>query len=804
MKIRYRLMLAIVAVVSCAAVIVYTVTSPPIKASFAALERNRAQDDVIRIHRALEQVLAGIHAKSVDWANWDDTYTYLQNKNQAFLDSNLAPEALGDLKLDLVMFLEPSGKIVHQSDNAAKPSTGAYIAKELNDRGLLKSGHAEGDGLSGILLYKGQPIALSLRPVVRSNGDGPSRGWVVFAKYLDSSTLSSLREITRNLVSFASPDSADSRSIVTQLQSKGTYIADAGQDSISGYSLFNDLSGKPALLLQTSFSKKVSALGARTISSVNFQLLLMAFALGSILILVVERIAISRTIALRNQVSKINDLADGAQVTITGKDEIGALAAHINEMLLKLQDNAKILLLREEQLKAYNESLEQTVQERTQEIEHQAFHDKLTGLPNRALFKNRLDLARGRAKRNKLGTAVLFVDLDNFKLVNDSLGHGMGDRLLVDISQILSGNVRPGDTTARLGGDEFTILLEDLSDIDEAVNAAERILQALRRPIKLGNHETYACASIGIAFCNDPKVDGEAILRNADTAMYRAKASGKSTYVVYDATMNDHAIERLELETSLRSAIAHGELSVHYQPLIDLETNQMLGAEALARWHHPLRGNVPPSEFIPIAEDTGLIISIGYWVLEQACAKTVEWSKQPGSRPLMISVNLSGKQLQRDDVVERVKEVLEKTGLNPKQLKLEITESVLMNDREDVIDKMSRLKALGLHLALDDFGTGYSSLSTLRAFPIDTLKIDRSFISRLGEEDGAMAIVEAILALAKTMRMDVTGEGVETDSQHNIIRELGCNTGQGYLFDKPLTAEAFEARLAEYALEHAA
>lgn len=793
-------MLAIVAVISCAAAMVYTVTAPPITASFEALEKSRAQEDVIRIHRALEQVISSVHAKSVDWANWDDSYEYLQKRNQSFLESNLSPETLGYLKLDLVMFLDRAGNIVHESKRTQDSTLGLYIQKNISHDGkLLKTGK---EGLSGIVLYHEAPVAISLRPVLKSSGEGPSRGWVVFARSLNSDVLSSLREVTRNLVSFAPLASADSKHTLDRLQGRDTYLADEGRDSISGYSLFKDVDGVPAILLQTSFSKKISALGVRTLNTVNVQLLLTAFALGSILIIVVERIAIARTIALDRQVGQISDLTDGAQVSVGGKDEIGTLAAHINEMLLKLQDNARVLMLREEQLKIYNESLEKTVQERTQEIEHQAFHDKLTGLPNRALFKDRLDLARGRNKRNNLGTAVLFVDLDNFKLVNDSLGHGMGDQLLVEVSHILASNVRPGDTTARLGGDEFTILLEDLPTIDEAVLAAERILQAFRSPIQLGNREAYACASIGIAFCSDPSSDGEAILRNADTAMYRAKAVGKSTYVVYDTSMNDHAIDRLELESSLRSAIANNQLSVHYQPLIDLKTNQMLGAEALARWQHPLRGNVPPSEFIPIAEDTGLITPIGYWVLEQACKKAVEWSTQHPN--FTISVNLSGKQLQRDDVVDRVADIVAGTGIRPQQLKLEITESVLMNDRDDVIEKMSRLKAIGVHLALDDFGTGYSSLSTLRAFPIDTLKIDRSFISRLGEEDGAMAIVEAILALAKTMRMDVTGEGVETDSQHQMIRAMGCNTGQGYLFDKPLTAEAFEARLAEFVLESAA
>jgi EAL domain-containing protein (putative c-di-GMP-specific phosphodiesterase class I) len=277
--------------------------------------------------------------------------------------------------------------------------------------------------------------------------------------------------------------------------------------------------------------------------------------------------------------------------------------------------------------------------------------------------------------------------------------------------------------------------------------------------------------------------------------MYRAKAAGKSNYVLYDESMHDHAIDRLELETSLRKALDNGEIYVEYQPLIDLTTNQMIGAEALGRWRHPDRGVISPEVFIPIAEDTGLIVSIGYWILEQSCIQAKKWGIGRDIQSFVISVNLSGKQLQRDDVVERIRQVLERTGLPASQLKLEITETVLMEDREDIIEKMFQLKDLGLQLALDDFGTGYSSLSTLRTFPIDTLKIDRAFICRLGMEASALPIVEAILGLARTMQMTVIGEGVENQTQQDIIRALGCQVGQGYFYDKPLSPSELGKRL---------
>jgi diguanylate cyclase (GGDEF)-like protein/PAS domain S-box-containing protein len=421
------------------------------------------------------------------------------------------------------------------------------------------------------------------------------------------------------------------------------------------------------------------------------------------------------------------------------------------------------------------------------QIEHQAFHDKLTDLPNRALFMDRIKLALAKAQRHGLGTAALFIDLDNFKLVNDSLGHDAGDALLIEVSNRLRDCVRPGDTVARLGGDEFTILLEDLASSDEAEVIARRVLDSFRAPINLEGVEVFASASIGVAFANDPDMDADRLMKNADTTMYYAKARGKSDYVLYEDSMQDSVSERMELETALRKGLDTGEIFVQYQPLVDLSSGLVIGAEALARWMHPTRGLVPPVQFIPIAEETGLILPLGYKILEEACWQARAWQIEFDRPDLTISVNLSGRQLQQNDVVDRVAEILERTGLSAASLKLEITESVLM-ERTDCLSKLNRLKELGLKLALDDFGTGYSSLAHLSAFPIDTIKIDRAFISRLDQEDHSKAVVQAIMALSRSMNMNVTSEGVETASQMSIVKSMGCEVGQGYLFAKPLDA----------------
>lgn len=427
------------------------------------------------------------------------------------------------------------------------------------------------------------------------------------------------------------------------------------------------------------------------------------------------------------------------------------------------------------------------------QIAHQAYHDALTGLPNRTLFMERLQTAQQCAKHKAGLLAVIFVDLDNFKIVNDSLGHEAGDALLMTIAERLLESVRPGDTVARLGGDEFILLLEDVPDVSEIVTIVERILIAFRSPILLTQKELFASASIGIAYTNGKdEIAEDTLLRHADTAMYHAKSQGKSGYAIFDPSMNALVVERMEIETGLRLALERDEFLVYYQPLIDLETGHIIGAEALIRWHHPERGLVSPVHFIPIAEETGLIVPIGYFVLKQACEQWKTWAKTLGGDfEFTMNVNLSGRQLQRSDVVERVIEIIEATQMPPQFLKLEITESVIMENLEDIIAKLHQFRDLGIKLAIDDFGTGYSSMSSLSVFPVNTVKIDKAFVQQLGAQDDANAVVAALIMLAKTLRMDVTAEGVENKDQVIQLQTLGCNIGQGFYFSRPATTRDF-------------
>ena len=429
---------------------------------------------------------------------------------------------------------------------------------------------------------------------------------------------------------------------------------------------------------------------------------------------------------------------------------------------------------------------------------HDAFHDALTGLPNRSLFADLLTRSLGRARRRAdYRFAVLFIDLDRFKVVNDSLGHSTGDELLKAITRRIERCVRPGDTVARLGGDEFTILVDDIGDSSDATRVADRVQRELAQPFNLGGHEVFTSASIGIAVSSTGYNQADDLLRDADIAMYRAKALGKARYEVFDTAMHARAKALLELETDLRRAVERGEFRLHYQPLVTLETGRITGFEAVLRWQHPVHGLIGPAAFIPIAEETGLIIPIGRWVLHEACRQGKVWQdRYPALDDLTISINLSGKQFAQPDLVEEIDKALRETGLDPRRLRIEITESVVMENASSTMAMIDRLRALHVKIDVDDFGTGYSSLSYLQRFSLDHLKIDRSFVSSIGSDGGENAeIVRTIVTLAHHLGMDAVAEGVETLDQLALLRELGCQLVQGYLFAKPLDDTEADALL---------
>jgi diguanylate cyclase (GGDEF)-like protein len=516
--------------------------------------------------------------------------------------------------------------------------------------------------------------------------------------------------------------------------------------------------------------------------------------------------------------SALDDVFDKVKAFSIGGADYITKPFQAEEVIVRIQHQLALQAAKAE-ISQLNAQLEQKIQQRTAQLEevidqlnleiaehqltqdklsHQALHDALTGLPNRTLFMEYLTKAIKRHQRNQdYIFAVLFIDLDRFKVINDSWGHAFGDRLLIAIAHILKECCRELDTVARLSGDEFTILLEDLQDAQDAVAIAERLLERLISPIYLDNRKVFSGASIGIVLGSTTYQNGIELLRDADIAMYRAKTLGKGRYAVFDREMYAQTIHLSQLETDLRLALEREEFVLYYQPIVSLKTNQLIGFEALIRWKHPQTGLISPEKFIALAEDTGLIIPIGEWVLQQACQQLRTWQLTfPLASSLHISVNLSSKQIKQFDFVDKLARILATSGLNGENLRLELTETMLMDRGEKTIELLTQMKQQKIQLSIDDFGTGYSSLSYLHRFPVDSLKIDRSFVSLINAEGQNCEIVKTIITLAHSLGMKAIAEGVETPYQITHLSNLGCEAAQGYFFAKPLNLQLAESIIA--------
>ncbi len=856
---------------------------------FDAIEADTVRENLERARRAVADEAESLATTTRDYAAWDETYEFMQDRNPAYTARQLPTEGQPELRVRVVAVLDLSGAPVHERllDFEARQllPLPAELARHFEDPRLVFRDPGTRQGRSGVLALPGGAWIVAAWPILDNSQTAPARGTLVMARPLDSGVVRALAERTRLDLEIGP---------LTIESSEATVVRAVSEDLIVGQALLEDIHGQPAFSLEVRMPRPIHRRARTTMTYFTISLLLVALIFGAAILRVIETLVLSRLKRLASGLQAMRERQDlGARIDVEGRDELADLALSFNRLLEAVERSQRelgagreryalaasaandglwdwdmasgevyysprfksMLGFAEEEVEptpeawlsrvhaedrdALQAKLDAAASEAHAEHEHrmldkegayrhvlsrwvtlrakdgavlrrvgsmsdvtarkeaegrlrrEALYDALTGLPNRTLLTDRLRQALARARRHsEQMCGLLFLDVDRFKVVNDSLGHAVGDELLCEVARRIERSVRPEDTVARLGGDEFTVLLEGVRGPKDATHAAERIQNGIARAFRLGETEIFVTVSIGIAISSGDHQLPEDLIRDADTAMYRAKAAGKARHELFDSRMHAQAMTMLQLENDLRRALERSEFEMHYQPIVLIERPQIVGFEALVRWRHPARGLVLPGEFIPIAEETGLIVPLGRWVLERACDDARAWQLEfPRDPPLTLSVNLSARQLVEVDLLDAIESVLKRSGFDPHSLHLEITESVIMQRPDLVTVVLGRLKDLGIRVSIDDFGTGYSSLSYLHLFPVDCLKIDRSFVSSMQSLGKQRRIVETILMLAKNLGIDVIAEGVEGEEQRQALYGLGCGLAQGYLFSRPVDVQ---------------
>lgn len=742
-------------------------------------EQLEVQNSLERAKRAIGAELDDLASKTADWANWDDSHHFLQGRMPEFAGQNLTQEALKNLHADAIVLVNLDGAILGQvslrTDEGWAVLDPAGLAEALSrDPGLARRLPRGGEG---VLKVSGRLCFTAVRPVTPSTYRAAPVGYLIFVSVVDDTQIKALEDITMSRLGLTSFTGSDSSLLAPVVSG----------DQIQGRTSLEDIFGKSNILLTVATPRTLYQRGIALIYMTNGSFIALGVLLGLVVILALQRSALLRLERLTLEVDEVAHGSGRSEVTEEGKDELSKLALNVNHMIATIRRN-------EDELKAHNERLEQVVLERTRQIQHQSMHDKLTGLANRALLKETLLSTLACRTAHESGPALLFIDLDNFKTINDSMGHAAGDELLRTVARRIQNTVKKNDLVSRVGGDEFIVLLTSATTEAEGLAVADRILAGLKEPFRLQSGEAVAGGSIGAAMAKGGEPGADELIRRADAAMYKAKNSGKNAVRLYDPTLDEELTEKATLGVNLRKALDDSLIFPEFQPVADLSTGRIVGCEALARWQMSDGTRVSPEKFIPIAEDSGLIVSLGYQILERACLEVRPWLAQ-SLAGFRLSVNLSAAQVQREDLVSRVADALARTDFPPQNLQLEITESILMANEEVVLRKLKSLKVLGVALALDDFGTGFSSLSSLSGYPIDVVKVDRSFVSRITVDADAMAVSAAIVALATTLGMHCCAEGIERKDQALRLAGLGCEFGQGWHFGKSLPADEFSRLL---------
>jgi len=767
MKIRWKVITLIAALFAALGVAAIFVAGYVLMPSFASLERTQADVAMRRIQFALDRTFAQLSLSAASWGNWTDAWRFAQDHNQTFVREQVTPAGLKQLNINTLIFSDLDGQFIASATldlEAERPIDLDLVARRrLSPDFPWRADVREGRPVHGFLQTNQGTMLLAAAPVLDGFGHGPPRGMVIMGR------LVSPREIAQ----IGSQAQAD-LSMLPAAPAHGSHWLVETDRAIQVYQSFDDVYGRPIITLRVNTPREITQRGYAAVYYAFGYLMVAA-----VLIVVVLVIALNRTVL--NPLARVTRhavaIGEGGELTarlnFQGKDEISVLAREFDRMV------AHVVRL--------------------------AYCDSLTGLPNREQAHRRLRAALADAKRTGRLLALMYIDLDNFKRINDTLGHSIGDEVLMTTTERLRKALRGGadckpdeisvertSDLARLGGDEFMVILPEIGSGDDAALVAERLIATLHEPMSLSKHTIVITPSIGIALAPSDGMDAGALLRNADLAMYFCKRRAPGTYAFFDTSMNEGALQRYTIENKLRGALERGELSLHYQPQIDMSTGSVTGMEALLRWSHPELGAVPPSEFIPIAEATGVIVPIGEWVLRAACQQAKRWQDEGLTLP-RISVNVASQQFAMHNFAAQVASILTETGLTSSVLELEITESMIMLEEARATRVLEELHAIGVSIAIDDFGTGYSNFQRLRRMAIDRLKLDRSFVRDLGNDSGDRAIAAAILAMARALEVEVVAEGVESFAQFRFLQEHDCAQCQGFLLSRALPAT--EARL---------
>ncbi len=816
MKLRNKVLILISLVWAGFLIITYSASHYFLLHHFLTLENERATRDINRVYQALDQNITTLDAYTADWSHWTEAYNFMSGKNPQFISTNFKIPTFVNSNINFISYWNAQGKQV--AGKAIDTMTQKYTSFPnglenylYSDSPLVKSKNH----IHGFIQIQNGIMLISSSLVTNGYRQGTYVGKTIFGRLLSPKILQHINETTQVKTVLYLPQQIESnRTLLKAFKAayslpNGLMINPYDKNTIHGYLMIKDIYGKPIGMLQTSSTRIIYLSGLRMINYFLFCFITLGVLFSILMLWLLHIVIIKRLELLDKNVSEISkDPTLTQRLSIKGNDEIVSLANQINSMMDIIETSKNKLEYRvkerTQELQQTNLQLQQEIAERktiekdlTTHKEHLvrvAHYDSLTNLPNRFFFNEMLTKTLSYAKRKKNKFAILYIDLDSFKTINDALGHLVGDVVLKEISSRFLKLLRADDILARLGGDEFVILLHDIDQANFATTISERILQICSQPIKVDNNEFVLTCSIGISIYPEDGDSLENLLKNADMAMYKAKQAGGSVYQYYSKEMELDAHERIKLDASLRKAINNNEFTLYYQPKLQLSDGTIMGVEALIRWENPVLGLISPEKFIPIAEETGLIIPIGEWVLREACKTNKLWQEQ-GYKPITVAVNLSAKQFRHSNIAQMISKILVETKLDPKYLELEITETAIMDNVNMAVETLHRIEEMGVNISIDDFGTGYTSISYLKQFPVSTIKIDQSFIKELPNSQDDASITNAVIALAHSLGITVVAEGVETPQQLQFLIDHHCDMVQGYYFSHPLSGDAILAQL---------